>query len=879
MSAGPAARLAAALADRYRLERELGQGGMATVWLAEDLRHRRKVAVKVLRPELATALGPDRFLREIEVAAQLHHPHILPLYGSGEADGFLFYVMPYEAGQSLRERLERETELPVRDVVRLLHDIADALSHAHQHGLVHRDIKPENVMLSGRHALVTDFGVAKAVSDATGRANLTTVGVALGTPVYMAPEQAMADPNIDHRADIYALGVLAYELLTGQPPFTGASPQAIIAAHVTQAPVPVSQIRTAVPPALAALVMRCLEKKPADRFQSAEELLPALEALGTPSGGTTPFETSRYEAAAPRSRRRVAYAAGALVLLPLLAWGGLRLARPAPLDIRLTNIRQVTREPAVEFDVALSPDGREVAYASREGGKTSIIVRDVAGGRPLPLTADWPGLQFQPRWMPDGRAIVFINAQDAGGRQPGPWKMPRLGGQAIAVDSSDTRALFAGLFPYARGDTFAVLGADGRVRVMRAGVSEVHSLQARQDGGAVAFVVGNADYQAAEGNVSPSAVWVTPVGGTAVRVTDSTSLNVSPAWLPDGTLLFVSNRDGPRDIYAVRLDRAGHPREPPVRLTTGLEALSVSVSGDGKTLAYERFILRRNIRAVPIPQAGSVSLRDARAVTTGNQTIENLDLSLDGTTLTFDSNLDGRQAIYVMPAAGGEPRRVTRSAGDDFSPDFSPDGRDIAFHSTRNGTRDIYVIHADGSGEQRLSSDSAQSYNATFSPDGLAIAWADLPWNPLRIARRARLDAPWQPPQPLDSLTGFGPRWSPDGREFAFMAGDRGAGIAIHAVGGRTRMLSVAATAGLRDVGWPEWSADGGLIYFRAIAPDGVEGVYQVAASGGTPRLLVRFDEPSLSVYPGAVTVGNGQFYFAVGEIESDIYVTELVQK
>jgi serine/threonine-protein kinase len=217
------------------------------------------VAVKVLRPDLAATLGPDRFVRQIEVAAQLHHPHILPLYDSGEADGFHFYVMPYEAGQSLRERLHRETELPVRDVVLLLRDVADALTHAHEHGLVHRDIKPENVMLSGRHALVTDFGVAKAVSDATGRQKLTTMGVALGTPVYMAPEQAAADPHIDHRADIYALGVLGYELLTGQPPFTGPKPQAVLAAQVNQAPMPVTQYRPTVPSVLAALIMRCLE--------------------------------------------------------------------------------------------------------------------------------------------------------------------------------------------------------------------------------------------------------------------------------------------------------------------------------------------------------------------------------------------------------------------------------------------------------------------------------------------------------------------------------------------------------------------------------------------------------------------------------------------
>ncbi len=212
----------------------------------------------------------------------------MPLYDSGEADGFLYYVMPYEKGQSLREKLAKEGELPVADAVRLLRDVVDALAHAHEEGVVHRDIKPDNVMLSGRHALVTDFGVAKAVSEATGRQELTTAGVALGTPAYMAPEQAVADPHIDHRADIYAVGVLAYELLAGRPPFTGTTPQMVLSAHVTEAPEPITKFRATVPPPLARLVMKCLEKKPADRWQSADELLTQLEALTTPSGGTVP---------------------------------------------------------------------------------------------------------------------------------------------------------------------------------------------------------------------------------------------------------------------------------------------------------------------------------------------------------------------------------------------------------------------------------------------------------------------------------------------------------------------------------------------------------------------------------------------------------------
>ncbi len=311
----PLARLAAALADHYRIERELGAGGMATVYLAEDLKHDRKVAIKVLREDLSASLGKERFLREIKVAAGLQHPHVLPLYDSGEADGLLFYVMPFVDGLSLRERLAREGELPIDEAVRILRDIADALSEAHKHGIVHRDLKPENVMLRGRHALVTDFGVAKALSEATGRQSITTVGIALGTPTYMAPEQAVADPMVDHRADLYAFGVVAYELLAGTPPFTGMNPQQVLAAHVTAAAEPIGARRT-MPTTLSTLVMRCLEKKPADRWQSAEALIPQLEAVLTPSGGMTPTATQpvRMERRALPARRILAGVVAAVVL-------------------------------------------------------------------------------------------------------------------------------------------------------------------------------------------------------------------------------------------------------------------------------------------------------------------------------------------------------------------------------------------------------------------------------------------------------------------------------------------------------------------------------------------------------------------------------------
>jgi eukaryotic-like serine/threonine-protein kinase len=315
--------LAAALADRYRLERELGQGGMATVYLAEDLKHHRRVAVKVLRPELAATLGPERFAREIQVAARLQHPHILGVLDSGDTDGFFYYVMPYVEGETLRERLTRAGELPVPEAVRLLSEITEALAEAHKAGVVHRDIKPENVLLSGRHALVMDFGVAKAVTEASGRQQLTTAGVALGTPAYMAPEQASADPQMDGRVDIYALGVLGYEMLTGHTPFPGLTPQQTLAAHMTQTPIPVGQQRAGLSPALEAAVMKCLAKRPADRYQSADELAGLLEPLGTPSGGMTPTHTQPHGAvAAGAVRNRTAWPIWVGVAAVLLAVGG-----------------------------------------------------------------------------------------------------------------------------------------------------------------------------------------------------------------------------------------------------------------------------------------------------------------------------------------------------------------------------------------------------------------------------------------------------------------------------------------------------------------------------------------------------------------------------
>ena len=319
-------RLQSALGTAYRVESELGGGGMSRVFLAEEVRLGRRVVVKVLPPELAAGVSAERFEREIQLAAKLQHPHIVPVLTAGAQGDLLYYVMPHIAGESLRARIAHERALPVGETVRILRDVCDALAYAHTHGVVHRDVKPDNVLLSGKHALVTDFGVAKAVASSSGTSGtLTSLGMALGTPAYMAPEQAAGDPNVDQRADLYAVGALGYELLAGRTPFGGLSPQGMLAAQVTATPDPVTQHRDSVPPALAALIMRCLAKHPADRPQTAEELLGQLEAMATPTGATLAEQPVISSGTAAAIRR--AHPVRVATLFALAAVGVLALAR------------------------------------------------------------------------------------------------------------------------------------------------------------------------------------------------------------------------------------------------------------------------------------------------------------------------------------------------------------------------------------------------------------------------------------------------------------------------------------------------------------------------------------------------------------------------
>jgi Tol biopolymer transport system component len=885
------------LAQHYHIERELGAGGMAIVYLARDLKHDREVALKVLKPELAATVGAERFHREIQIAAQLQHPNILPVYDSGEAAGFLYYVMPHIEGPSLRESLSQHGELPVAEAARILRDVADALAAAHAKGVVHRDIKPENIMLSGRHALVADFGVAKAVHEATGRQTLTTAGVALGTPTYMAPEQGAADPHTDHRADLYAFGVMAYEMLTGQPPFVGASPQAVLSAHVTEAPVPVTQRRATIPPPLAQLIMRCLAKKPADRPQTAEEMLPVLETLSTPTGGITPTDTEPVPAMA-RTRRRVFVIAGAAFAVVVVALLAAQVFKPKPLNITISDITPVTTEPGVEFQPAISPDGNEVAFVAGPSpmGLPRLFVRstaNLAGAAAIRLGDTAPGSEWLPSWTPDGQVVRFLECPPPIGFA-GPscaWsETGKLGGAVRPATLPQRARNQTGLawspdgarVAFRVGDTIYVSSAADttprRVTVHHATFYGLHSLAWSPDGKLIAYVNGN-PYWRTSGNVLWSSIWiVNPDGGEPQRVTTDDYLNVSPTWLDGRHLLFVSNRDGPRGVYVVEVGPKGLRGEP--RIVPGVaDPHSISYSISARKLAYAKFPLRQNIWAYPLGRSTAISIKDGRPVTSGSQVTETSDVSPDGRWLAFDSNRRGNMDLYQMPVGVGEAVPLTTLPGDEWTPRWSPDGREIAFYAHEPGSpgnTQIMVMPAAGGSPTALTNSSGDNSWPAWSPSGLAITFRSNRTGEYRfwLLTRDSVGGPWHEAVRLTDFDCWLPTWAPDGS--GVLCGTAHDLVFISAQGRVLWRRILGPTSELvRYWGPRSFSRDGRTIYIGGDRHGGQSGFWAIPAAGGPARLVVALDAPALEA-PGNFSVGPDRLYLTVSQYESDIWVMNL---
>jgi eukaryotic-like serine/threonine-protein kinase len=801
----PAASLQDSLASRFRIERELGRGGMATVYLAQDIRQDRLVALKVIHPELAATFGPDRFLREIKLTAKLRHPHILPLFDSGEAAGQLWYTMPYVEGESLRQRLVREKRLPVDQALDIAEDVLAALAYAHQHGIVHRDIKPENILLEGGEAVLADFGIAHAIS-AAGTERLTRIGVAVGTPTYMSPEQATGESQIDGRSDLYSLGCVLYEMIAGQPPFSGPTAQSIVAKHLTMAPPAITRPDGAVPASVGDAIDKALAKTPGERFRDAAEFASALEA-----------DRARIR---PPGRRQVLVAGlVALVLLGLTFYAGRRIpsARSATsgsvasgLNRKLT---QLTFGEGLEEWPAWSPDGSQLAYVAEAGGYRQLFVRTLATGAERRVTRESRD-DIQPAWSPDGQRLAFVRAKTSGGRlEPSDINGTyQEGGDIWTVDLQSGREtrLVQDAFNPAYSPVGGRLAFDapwaGARRIWIADTSGRNPRQITSDSSEA--VVHSGPRWSPDGHrlafrrvekIKSDIVALDLASQTMHRVTNDNVLDMDPVWAPDGShIYFASSRGGGLNLWLIGVSGPGLPAGQPEQLTTGAgDDVEPTVSPDGGRLAFAVRGISSDLWRMPLSaETGRPTGAPVPVVMTTR--VESRGAwSPDGKSIAFNSDRLGEMNIWVRRIADGTERQLTQGPGGDYQPNWSPDGRSLVFFSARAGNADIWSVQVSDGKLIRLTDDPATDTNPFYSPDGRLIAFMS--------DRGGRADvwvmgADGSAPRRLthEGAGGHFLRWSPDSRGIVFRS-ESGTQIHIYRVsvkdGALTRLPDVASGA------------------------------------------------------------------------------------
>jgi serine/threonine-protein kinase len=800
-------RLEQALSDRYHIERELGAGGMAIVYLAEDLKHHRSIALKVLRPELTACLGHERFLREIEVASKLTHPHILPLHDSGNADGFLYYVMPYVEGETLRDRLAREKQLPLDDVLQVGREVADALSYAHAHGVIHRDIKPGNILLESGHAVVTDFGIARAI-DQAGVEELTTGGLVVGTPAYLSPEQAAGSRELDGRSDLYSLGCVLFELLAGQPPFTGPTVESVMHQHRTSDAPSISQLRPGVPAALDEALRRALQHIRADRYDTAGDLRADLDALAGPRSGASKTVRIAGPRAGPwRATRRRLVAAAVVVggaVLALGAYAALRGPARTAAPTRRSVLALPLTQPVVDapgLTFALSPDGTAFVYVGQSATHQELFVRGMESMEATPLLGTEGA--STPFFSPDGQWVGFV----AGGKIR---KVPVRGGPVETVcDSGAVRGASWG----EDGIVFAPSSGSGLMRIPAAGGTPVvlttpdtahgetgHRWPELLPGGSgVLFTSWSGDFQSARAAVLDLRTGVIHRLGAGIGVRYSSTGHIVFA-AADGRLLA-----RPFDRGTLQASDSTIEVLRGVRLDGG-PAFAV---GPGGTIIYmPAETAERTVDWIDRAGRSTVALGSRRVYSDPR-------LSPDDSRLALTIRQEGAADVWVYSFAAGTLSRLTRGA-ESLYPVWSPDGRSIAFSSNRRRTLDLYEVPSDGSREPTLLyAGPGDKMPDSWSPDGRTLFFrASTPATARDIwALRMNGGKAQVVPVLTTKADERSPMISPDGRWLAFTSDESGADqVYVRAYLGPSAMSQVSVDGGTE----PLWSKDGRELYYRA---------------------------------------------------------------
>lgn len=808
------AALNIALAGRYSIERQVGQGGMARIYLARETRHDRQVALKVLSPELGAVLGVRRFLAEIQVTARLQHPNILPLFDSGEAEGLLFYVMPYVEGDSLRTMLDREKQLSVSQAVHIATNIALALDYAHREGVIHRDLKPENILLRDGEPLLADFGIALAVDNAGGD-RITQSGISIGTPLYMSPEQALGDRVIDGRTDIYSLGAILYEMLTGEPPHSGRTAQAIVAKVITDRPRSIRLSRDTVPPDVENAVERALAKLPADRFQTARQFADALEAPGHETALLRPLQTS-----AALTRPRIWLTAAALLgsaFLVVRLGGDSLAARRKPAPSFVIDPPAPAGVPENIGAMAISRDGSTVAFVGLNDSTSQVYVRRLAeiDSRPLPGTTG----AFELAFSPDGKWLAFVTWQGKllkvpvdGSRAPSTITESAWAWAGVEWDSDSTVLISRTRIPPSGLVRLSVNG--GRPQPLtRAAWQHGHPLVA-SDGKTLLFVewgrgLTEDDFLA--------------IGSLQSGEFTATSLPaIQPLGIINDRIVYLNTAGA---IMAAAFDtRTRRIVGEPIRV---VEDATVGITRQAALSRAGTLVYRRGRVTQTLVLADSVGA--SRELSPAAELVGRPAFSPDGSRIAVGmQSVRGETLIHDIWIFDVATRTFTRltSIGNVLNPLWTPDGRYIVFATRLTQQAAIWRQRADGSqpAEKLLEPSDARSVVIAVSPDGRGVLYCHrgvfyLPFTGDRTPQPVWTDVP-------TPVCAGRFQVSPDGRWLAYVAsdGDR-PNVYIRPfrrAGGRVQISPEGGDS-------PTWSRDGTRLYYARTDSGLVSGTLHVA--------------------------------------------------